>query len=165
MWRKSILRELMNIMEVKRKSIHSFKKASKNTKYPHWREVFNRLAEYETNRAELIEIVYDNLAQNNEWLSLQYLFDEGPKPIDVEQLFQEIQIDEIPPEHNTLDNAIKAGEEVLKLYEEIISECEKRLHNGETPIKWLRDQAKEYNLLLKTIRKGEHATFKTDYLG
>jgi hypothetical protein len=140
-------------MELKRRTIRVFKEAAKRTKDPCWAETFDKLASYEFNRLENIELVYDNLAINNEWLVLQDLFDDTAKAMDINELITDLHPGKTRPDHNTLELGMKSGGKILQLYNDILEDCERRFHGGTPLIKWLRDQAEEYVELLKTLQK------------
>lgn len=158
MWRRNILRDLTDVMELKRGTIRVFKEAAKKTKDPRWAETFDKLASYEFNRLENIELVYDNLAINNEWLVLQDLFDDTPKAMDINELLTDLHPGKTPPDHNTLELGMKSGGKILRLYDDILEDCERRFHGGTPLVKWLRDQAEEYVALLETLHRESRPT-------
>ena len=153
MWRKNILRDLMNVMEIKRETIRAYKDAAKTAEDPYWVETFNKLASYEFIRLENIELAYDKLVIDNEWLVLRDLFDETPKTMEIKDLIKEISPGKALPDHNTLEIGLKSAEKILLLYNDILLDCEHRLQYSVPLIKWLKHQAEEYVKLLKTLQK------------
>jgi len=154
MWRKNILRDLRCIMEIKRRSIKEFREAAKKTRDRRWAKNFDMLASYEYNRLESVELAYENLVENNDWLVLRDLFDEGPKPMEIGTLKREVKQGKDSPDHETLKSTLEQGKKMVSLYEDIISDYEHSFKKGIPLMKWLKDQAQEYVDLLEYLKKG-----------
>lgn len=151
MERVNALEALREAMRIEKEGIHFYTRSAKLAKNRDVSDLFHTLAEQELEHLEKLELVYDNLAENNEWMVMKDLMESG-KGKDVPDIF-EGEADEDLDEISAIDVAIRAEEESIEFYKGVFEECEKTSENGCEIFSWLIGFEKEHLKMLKNVRK------------
>jgi rubrerythrin len=146
-----ILREAM---QIESDAVRFYKQAAKccsaNKKTE---EVFKQLAEEEMQQLDKLEVLYDNLVENKEWLVMQDLMDSQHRKMEELKVVEEDLDDEEFDEVTAIDTGIKAEEDSIKFYKEAMRECETGDVRGCEVFKWLVDLEKDHLKRLKDREK------------
>jgi rubrerythrin len=154
--------EKVNALEILREAMHIEKeggkfytRAAKVCRDRFAAEVFTRLAGDELNHLEKLELVYDNLAENSEWLVEMDLLNPGRKVLEATEVFD----NDISPADDGLDQAgaidrgIKAEEDSIRLYKKALEGCKGPNAGGTAVFKWLLDFEKGHLKELKELKQ------------
>ena len=115
------LEVIREAMELEKEGVKFYRKAAKCAKSKGTEKVFNQLSDDEFKHLEKLELVYDNLAENNEWLVMKDLMesDRGETPDIFNEDFDEEEIDEL----EAVELGIKAEEDSIRFYRDAYEKC------------------------------------------
>ncbi len=153
MERVNALEILREAMELEKDGIKFYSKTAKSCKDADIESVFKQLAEDELNHLEKLELLYDSLAENNEWLVMQDMMDEGSRKLEDTDLFEEDFECEDVSELEAIDRGIKAEKDSIEFYRKALTECRVEAEKGCELFKWLGDFERGHLRLLKEHRK------------
>lgn len=142
-----VLREAMNL---EKEGIKFYSRASHSAKKEAAKSLFKQLADDELKHLEKLELVYENLSQNEEWLVLKDLLEsgkgKGASPDIFDEDFDEEEVDEL----SAIEMGIKAEEDSIKFYKTALKSCDVWGERGCEIFKWLVDFEKGH---LSTLKK------------
>jgi len=151
--RVNSLQILREAMQIEKDGIRFYKKAVKASKNKRVEDLFRRLAADELDHLEKLEMVYDNLAENNEWLVDKDLMEAKPRTLEAAAVFEnDIAAEDDMDELEALGRGIKAEEDSIVLYKKALGECQTD-GRGCVIFKWLLDFEKNHLKLLRDMRK------------
>lgn len=146
------LEVLREAMDLERDGFKFYKKAAASSADRKTKEVFIRLAADEKNHLEKLELLYDNLSENEEWLVLQDLMQqETSKQLPEFDVFEDDIKDGQLDEKTALDIGIKAEQDSIDFYKKAMTECADE--RGCEIFKWLVDFEQDHLLALKQRKK------------
>jgi rubrerythrin len=146
-----ILREAM---QIEKDGIRFYKRASHLSKNKKTHDMFLRLAQDELTHLEKLELVYDNLAENNEWMVDKDLMDAGPKRLrGLDEFEADLEAGSDMDELGAIDQGIKVEEDSIRLYKAAAEDGKVVREGGHSVFKWLTDFERGHLSVLKERRK------------
>jgi rubrerythrin len=146
------LEVLREAMQLEKDGVRFYLRAAKACKHKRTKALFKGLANDELNHLEKLELVYDNLATNNEWLVDEDILDTKPKLMkDLEAFEEDIQIEGGWDEQKALEHGIKAEEDSIRLYQSALNEFSNE-RGGAAIFKWLLSFERDHLLRLQKRR-------------
>ncbi|MBD3387856.1 MAG: hypothetical protein GF416_02300 [Candidatus Altiarchaeales archaeon] len=145
------LEVLREAMKLEREGVKFYRRVAKCSRNKSSAEVFRKLADDELQHLEKLELVYDNLAENNEWLVMKDLMEtrrESPPEV-FDEDFHDDEVDEL----SAVDMGIKAEEESIEHYKSALRECDLSDEEGCEIFKWLIDFEATHLRILKDLRR------------
>ncbi|MFH0861419.1 MAG: ferritin family protein [Candidatus Altiarchaeota archaeon] len=145
------LQVLRDAMHIEKEGIRFYRLASKASKDRKTQELFMRLAGEEHNPLEKLELVYDNLAENNEWLVDKDLL-EGKKKVlkDLDIFNRDIGQE---GDMDALDRGIKVEDDSIILYQRAFDGFKESSNGRQSVFSWLLGFEKEHLKALKERRR------------
>lgn len=146
-----VLREAMHI---EKEGIRFYRRAAKGSKNRKTQDLFLRLAREELLHLEKLELVYDNLAENSEWLVDLDLSENEPKVLkDIEIFDADVEVEEELDEFSALDRGIRAEEDSIRLYKKASEDFKGIRGGGHAIFTWLLAFEHEHLKSLRERRK------------
>jgi rubrerythrin len=144
---------LRESMRVEHDGIMFYRKAARLSKTRPVQKLFKKLADEELNHLEKLELVYDSLAETDEWLVDKDLLESAPKNLkDVEAYEEEIQFDNDLDELGMIERGIRAEEDSIRLYRKAMEDCKSGDKRGCIMFDWLIKLEKGHLAALKDMR-------------
>jgi len=123
MEKSNILEIFRDAMNLERDGVKFYRKAAKHSKNQKAVEVFKKLADDELQHLESLEVTYDKLVKENEWMVMKDMATPQSKELKTEDVFEDEPVNEQYDEADAVERGINAEKDSIALYEKAQKEC------------------------------------------